>query len=213
MCSSAIFHDEGGPDFKAQQVQSRTFCAEPFVGMMKKKKSSRKFRYSRAQQQMSASPRRAPSPSPPMIHYKEQVREQLVQPNQTTIPTIGSTEISLQQSYSTSASTSDRLLQLCLLQRADGSFSLSDRLASAVGLTSSALQSLAAATHGTDSKVLDPVVFATLLAIAAMRSLFASQKAVWELQEGKALNFLASRGVAQPNSDSLIANLERSLKK
>jgi Vault protein inter-alpha-trypsin domain/von Willebrand factor type A domain len=82
-------------------------------------------------------------------------------------------------------SKSDKVLQLCLLQKADGSFVLSDDLLDAMGLTKVQVDTIFYQL-GAPNKV----VFATVLALAVLRVMFANQRSIWELQEQKVLAFL-----------------------
>jgi len=119
------------------------------------------------------------------------------------------------KSVATSAAVQDDpVLKLCLLQGADGSFPPPGReLAQAVGLTVERLEEVAADPHGEGWGGLDRKVFGTLVAVAALRSRFDSERDVWELQEGKALDYLRqmASGLATIDIESLVGRLGRSL--
>eukprot|EP00567_Pseudictyota_dubia_P013205 CAMPEP_0197438938 /NCGR_PEP_ID=MMETSP1175-20131217/5801_1 /TAXON_ID=1003142 /ORGANISM="Triceratium dubium, Strain CCMP147" /LENGTH=965 /DNA_ID=CAMNT_0042968759 /DNA_START=104 /DNA_END=3001 /DNA_ORIENTATION=+ len=92
----------------------------------------------------------------------------------------------------------DHLMQLCLLQTANGSFCLDDNLASTIGLSPDTMKRMAneASAMGESNNSplsLDATVFATLLAVAVMRKKFASLGDIWALQEGKALDFVRKK--------------------
>jgi von Willebrand factor A domain-containing protein 5 len=82
-------------------------------------------------------------------------------------------------------SESDKVLQLCLLQKADGSFVLGDDLLDAMGLTKVQVDSIF--THLCSP---NKVVCATVLALTVLRVMFANQRSIWELQEQKVLAFV-----------------------
>ncbi|KAJ1481173.1 hypothetical protein T484DRAFT_1808412 [Baffinella frigidus] len=93
------------------------------------------------------------------------------------------------------------VLALCMLQRADGDFALDEKLAACIGAS---LKDLRALAHVPGAPG-DEGLLATLVALAACRSLFASQKPEWELQEGKALRLLAEHGISASEAHNLIA--------
>mmetsp|Transcript_6296 Transcript_6296/g.13887 ORF Transcript_6296/g.13887 Transcript_6296/m.13887 type:complete len:105 (+) Transcript_6296:127-441(+) len=88
-----------------------------------------------------------------------------------------------------------------MLQKADGAFALDARLATCLGAP---LADLTALVHvpGAPS---DAGLVATLVALAALRTLFASFRQEWELQEDKALRLLAKNGVSAAEANTLIA--------
>jgi hypothetical protein len=83
----------------------------------------------------------------------------------------------------------DKVLQLCLLQKADGSFVLSDDLIDAIGLRKAQVLEMMS-----QLGLPDKVFFATALAVAVLRVQFATKRGVWELQEQKALVYLHDEG-------------------
>lgn len=84
---------------------------------------------------------------------------------------------------------------LCLLQRANGSFVLDIELATILGASVAELQTTLEAIlqRVSPQTVVDTSACGTLAALLAMRVLFSHQKSVYELQESKALAYLASR--------------------
>ena len=87
----------------------------------------------------------------------------------------------------------NKMIQLCLLQKADGSFALNDSLFRAVGsLTRENLEGIRQRMNLSATPDVDLVV-ATALAVVVLRLVFAKQRSTWELQEQKALAFLRSQ--------------------
>eukprot|EP00961_Rhodomonas_salina_P149340 2010036-Rhodomonas_salina.3 len=84
---------------------------------------------------------------------------------------------------------------LCLLQRANGSFELDTALASLLSVSVELLHTtVAAILHRVSPQTsLDASACGTFAALLAMRVLFSHHKRVFELQEGKAVAYLASR--------------------
>lgn len=83
----------------------------------------------------------------------------------------------------------DQLWELCLSQKADGSFMLGASFERATGLTKLVADALLDLIGSTPSDI-----FATMLAIAVLRVKFSKKRNIWELQEGKALTFLRKNG-------------------
>ena len=102
----------------------------------------------------------------------------------------------------------NQLLDLCLLQKANGSFQLDNALIQVLGLTKTALDEISAAARSCCNAVGKEGVFGTALAVAAMRVLFPSDKTLWELQEDKALAFLASLGLSRPEIEGLLCTIQ-----
>ena len=92
-------------------------------------------------------------------------------------------------------SEDDPLLRLCVLQKSDGKFLLGHDLAAALGLSMEGIERIAKKEEFQYLSSKSVEVFATILAVASMRARFATSKDVWELQEQKAMAYLASHGV------------------
>eukprot|EP00977_Amphora_coffeiformis_P015932 scaffold4796_cov264-Amphora_coffeaeformis.AAC.5 len=86
--------------------------------------------------------------------------------------------------------TEDNLTKICLLQKANGSFALTEELLRTIRLASNG----AALLQGRLG-LSDPTVFATCIVIVAFRLKFAKERDMWELQHDKAVAFLTSHGV------------------
>ena len=84
----------------------------------------------------------------------------------------------------------DKLMEICLLQKADGSFELTDDLLRAIGLSSTKAAEIKER-HGLS----DPFMYAACIVIVAFRLQFPKKREIWELQHNKAVTFLASNGV------------------
>jgi len=106
-----------------------------------------------------------------------------------------------------SQDNNDEVLQLCLLQNADGSFNLDEKLTQAMGISKDMMDSIFSS-QTNRIPLLTPGVFATMLAVASMRSRFASYKNIWELQEDKALKFLVSHGLDRSDLDAVLGEIE-----
>ena len=93
----------------------------------------------------------------------------------------------------------DPLLRLCVLQKSDGGFLFDENLALALRLSMTEMKLLInkVESHQLVSTKGGLAVFATALAVVAMRIKFASSKDIWELQERKALDYLALHGVSE----------------
>ena len=125
------------------------------------------------------------------------------------------TSPSRSDSNSSTRTNDDPLLSLCVLQKADGSFLLNNDLASALGLTSEAMnemttnqefQELVSKSSSNSS------ILSTLMAIVALRIRFMSSKDVWELQEQKAMSYLqVQQGLQDTDITSWLVKVERAL--
>ena len=104
-------------------------------------------------------------------------------------------------------------LSLCLLQQANGSFPLGD-LPRAIGISRDKITTLLRSTcnESCGDKALEDVVFATLLAVAAMREVFPKQRATWELQEDKAFDISSSSLDLAFNPRSFKSGIEEEIK-
>lgn len=109
----------------------------------------------------------------------------------------------------TLARNKDVLLKLSLLQKADGSFALDERLGDIIGVPPDEAKATATKALGKSSTVLDDAQLATVLAVSILRKKFPKEKGIWELQEGKALDYLDSRGRAPHVSESFIDSLTK----
>mmetsp|Transcript_17959 Transcript_17959/g.36167 ORF Transcript_17959/g.36167 Transcript_17959/m.36167 type:complete len:185 (-) Transcript_17959:75-629(-) len=125
----------------------------------------------------------------------------------------------------------ERVLALCLLQRADGAFPLTPSLAAALSLPLSLLQAFHAAlpslvdsacgeegaVMGVEGATLETVkqvlceYVGTVAAVAGMRLYFASERAAWELQESKAARLLSGKGVPSSLIEVCIAAIQATM--
>jgi len=96
----------------------------------------------------------------------------------------------------------DKVLQLCILQKANGSFVLDEKLIGAVGLTKEKVDEIMVHLGSPDT-----TVFATVLALVVLRLEHAKKRSQWELQEQKALEILAH----WPDLADLMAKVEAEL--
>jgi hypothetical protein len=114
---------------------------------------------------------------------------------------------SAQKRSKASSSAGRDVLELCLLQTADGSFLLDQRLATVLRLSVEQLQAVAAqiVRSAAPDMAADSRTCGTVAALLALWVLFPEQRAVLELQEGKALSFLARRS---PSRSFTAAQLE-----
>eukprot|EP00293_Proteomonas_sulcata_P009088 CAMPEP_0184306358 /NCGR_PEP_ID=MMETSP1049-20130417/15369_1 /TAXON_ID=77928 /ORGANISM="Proteomonas sulcata, Strain CCMP704" /LENGTH=384 /DNA_ID=CAMNT_0026618599 /DNA_START=26 /DNA_END=1180 /DNA_ORIENTATION=+ len=87
----------------------------------------------------------------------------------------------------------DCIYELCLQQKADGSFEASEVLAQLLGLLVQQFKDLALQLG------LEEDVVATIAVIEAFSRRFADARDQWELQQAKGLRYLASRGVSDSN--------------
>jgi hypothetical protein len=101
-------------------------------------------------------------------------------------------------------------MKLCLLQKANGSFVLSDDLINAMDLPKAQVDAILAMLGPYDK-----VVLTTVLALAVLRVNFAKKRSLWELQEQKALALLhgwsnpATAAALLSNAETQVRNLSK----
>jgi hypothetical protein len=102
---------------------------------------------------------------------------------------------------SDSVSLGDEIFELCMLQKADGCFPMSSRLAALVRVTVETLNEVA------QKHKLSLHIVTTIAAIAAFERFFSGGKDQWELQSNKALRYLSSQGIEGAAIQSCTASL------
>ena len=102
----------------------------------------------------------------------------------------------------------DRMMSICMLQKADGSFLLNNNLLEVVGFLKSETDKM----YSQEDPFPTPIEFGTALAVVVLRVEFEKKRNVWELQEQKALAFLDHSTGDDKKSKVLLQEMEREVR-